>query len=228
VIRQPFRRDLGFALTLRVGLELGPTMKKLQFVMMVPLLLLIVVPLALWMSGVKPPGWHDLGPPLPPIIRIQAMSDLATTRVLISDFIEGQNEHFEGKWLLYGEATLGVDLSKTSYSAVNDATRTATLTLPAPHLVSWKVDPERSTEIYVRGRGYFQWMVSAGNRQMLRDEVWKQADRKIQRLAQDPGYSEIAKLQAEKVLRGLFGGLQWTIAFQWPSPGGEPISIPGV
>lgn len=203
-------------------------MKKLQFLLVFPLLLLIFVPLTLWMLGVKPPGWHDQGPPLPPIVRIQAMSDLATTRVLISDFIEGQNEHFEGKWLLYGEATLGVDLSKTSYSKIDDSARTATLSLPAPHLISWKVDPDRSTEIYVRERGYFQWMVSTGNRKMLRDEIWKQADRKIQRLAQDPGYTEIAKLQAENVLRSLFGGLQWKIAFQWPSPGGEAGSIPGV
>ena len=144
------------------------------------------------------------------------MSDLATTRVLISDFIEGENDHFEGKWILHGEANLGVDLSKTSYSAINESARTATLHLPAPHLISWKVDPDRSTEIYVRGKGYFQWMISTGSTKMLRDEVWKQADRKIQRLAEDDSYKDISKLQAEKVLRGLFEGLQWKITFQWP------------
>ena len=210
-----------------VGAFLVHTMKKIQFLLLAPVLLLVFGPLTLWMLGVKPPGWHAEGPPLPPIVRIQAMSDLATTRVLISDFIEGQNEHFEGKWLLYGEATLGVDLSKTSYSDINDAARTATIHLPAPHLISWKVDPDRSTELYVQGRGYFQWMVSAGNRKMLRDEVWKQADRKIQRLAQDPSYTQIAQLQAENVLRSLFVGLQWKIAYQWPSPGSEPGSLPG-
>jgi hypothetical protein len=202
--------------------------KKLQLILAVPAILVVFVPLALWMSGVKPPGWHDLGPPLPPIVRIQAMSDLATTRVLISDFIEGQNEHFEGKWLLYGEATLGVDLSMASYSNIDASARTATLNLPAPHLVSWKVDPDRSTELYVQGRGYFQWIISTGNRKMLRDEVWKQADKKIQRLAQDPSYAEIAKLQAEKVLRGLFGGLQWKISFQWPGTGTESGEAPHV
>jgi hypothetical protein len=195
--------------------------------MAVPLLLLVFAPLALWMSGVKPPGWHDAGPPLPPIVRIQSMSDLATTRVLISDFIEGQNEHFEGKWVLCGEATLGVDLSDVNYTEIRDAARTATLNLPAPHLISWKVDPDRSAEIYVQGRGYFQWVISTGSRKTLRDEVWKQADRKIQRLAEDKGYKEIAKLQAEKVLTGLFDGLGWKVTFRWPGSGSEPPVAPG-
>jgi hypothetical protein len=123
---------------------------------------------------------------------------------------------------------LGAELSKTSYSEVNDAARTANLNLPAPHFSSWKADPDRSSEIYIRGRGNLQWMASAGNRQMLRDEVWKQADRKIERLALDPGYTSVAKLQAERVLTSLFGGLQRKIAFHWPSPRGEPASIPGV
>jgi hypothetical protein len=194
-------------------------MRKIQFLLVIPVLLLVFAPLTLWMLGVKPPGWRDEGPPLPPIVQIQSMSDLATTRVLISDFIEGQNEHFEGKWVLYGQAMIGVDLSQAKYSNVNVAARTATLKLPAPHLISWKVDPDRSTEVYVRGRGFLQWVISSGNRQMLRDEVWKEADRKIQRLAQDNGYKEIAKLQAQNVLRGLFEGLQWKITFEWPSPG---------
>jgi hypothetical protein len=184
------------------------------------LALLLFVPLALWLSDIKPP-WAGtrFGPPLPPIVQIQTMSDLATTKIAIADFLEGQDEHYEGKWVLYGDATLGVDLSKASYWKTDDATRTATLMLPEPHIISWKHDPDRLEEIYVRGKGWL-WMVSTGTRQRLRDEAAKQADRKIKRLAEDDGYKTVAKHQAEKVLRALFDGLGWKIAFQWPGANG--------
>ena len=37
-------------------------------------------------------------------------SELATARVHVSDVIEGENQHFKGRWLLHGEVILGVDL----------------------------------------------------------------------------------------------------------------------
>jgi hypothetical protein len=43
------------------------------------------------------------------------------------------------------------------------------------------------------------------------------ADHKVQDLSQEDQYTETAKMHAERVLDKLFGGLQWTVAYQWPS-----------
>jgi hypothetical protein len=50
---------------------------------------------------------------------------------------------------------------------------------------------------------------------ILRDAVWQQADRKIQKLGQEPKHRDHAKQQAEKTLRNLFEGLGWKIRFEW-------------
>jgi hypothetical protein len=77
----------------------------------------------LGLLGVSGPGSEAPGKLPPPIAQIQSMSDLATTRVHISTYIEGDNNHFEGRWALHGEVVLGVDLSQVSYGKLDQETR---------------------------------------------------------------------------------------------------------
>jgi hypothetical protein len=180
----------------------------------IALALLTFLPLALWLSGVSVPGREPGGSnPPPPIAQIQSLSDLATTRVHISDSIEGENDHFQGRWALHGEVVLGVDLSKVRYGRSDREARRVTLILPQPHLVSGKVDHDRSEERSLDAKvPSATWRSSPKS---LRDEVWKQADRKIRRLGQEPGYVERAKVQAERVLIRLFEGVGWKVEFEW-------------
>lgn len=180
---------------------------------------LVFVPLGLWGFGIQPAGVANVAVLPPSISMIQSMSDLATTRVHISDVIEGSNQHFSGRWSLHGEVILGVDLSEVTYIESHPETREAVLSLPAPHLISSKVDHERSEELYVKAVAW----VPLSSRQALRDEVWKYADRKLQRLGVEPGYVETAKLQAERVLQKLFSDLGWKVRFEWKD---AAVSIP--
>lgn len=152
--------------------------------------------------------------PLPPSIsQIQALSELTTTRVQISDFIFGENNHYAGKWALYGEVLLGVDLSSVEYLDVNHELRKLTLRLPHPHVIATKIDHERSQELSMSKKGWYGPFRSSP--QILRDEVWRQADRKLMRLAAEPGYHERAKVQAERVLTEFCENLGWKVAFAW-------------
>lgn len=153
-------------------------------------------------------------PPVPSISRIQAMSDLATLRVQIADTIVGENEHWKVRWMLHGEAVLGVDLSKAAYTSVDEENRKATLLLPASHVISSKVDHERSAEISAKQK---TWLPSPGLTS-LRDEVWQHADDKVAQLANHDGYLEATKLQTERVLSKLFQDVGWTISYEWQSP----------
>jgi hypothetical protein len=141
----------------------------------------------------------------------QSLSELATARVHLSDYIEGENDHYIGRWTLHGEIVLGVDLSSVRYVKIDEKAKRATLHLPQPHLISSKVDHERSEEVFVKSKVW----VPTSSKKALRDEVWKQADRKIQRLGQEPGYMERAKVQAERVLGQLFDGVGWKVDFEW-------------
>lgn len=152
-------------------------------------------------------------PPVPPISRIQAMSDLATLRVQIADSFTGENEHWEVRWMLHGEAVLGVDLSQAAYTSIDRQNRKATLSLPAPHVISSKVDHHRSTETGVKQR---TWLPSPGLK-ALRDEAWQHADEKVARLAQHDGYLEATSLQAERVLNKLFQDTGWSVTCEWQS-----------
>jgi hypothetical protein len=171
---------------------------------------LLFVPFGLWSFGIQPPGIAKAAPP-PSLAVIQTLSELATTRVHLNDFIDGENSHYKGRWTLHGEVILGVNLAGVSYVQSHPDKREAVLRLPQPHLIASKVDHERSEEVYVKAAGWFP----TSSPRLLHDEVWKQADRKIQRLGLEPGYSERAKVQAERVLQNLFSGLGWTVRFEW-------------
>ena len=83
--------------------------------------------------------------------------------------------------------------------------------MPQPHLISTKVDHERSEEIYVKS---IAWL-PRGGRQVFRDEVWKQADRKLHRLGQNPEFADRTRTQAERVLRQLFERSGWKVSLEW-------------
>lgn len=175
------------------------------------LALLCFVPAALWLYAVPVPGTGKDRVPVPSLAAIQSMSELAAIRVHIHDFLEGANGDYEGKWIVHGEIILGIDLSKVAYAAVDHDKRQITLRLPPPHLVSTKVDHERSEEGWVKAKG---WM-PLSSPQLLRDEAWKMADRKLQRLGQEPEQLKRAKVEIERTLRDLFAGMGWTVAFAW-------------
>ncbi len=171
--------------------------------------IVLLVPLGMLVAGIQlrhPPPL----PPLPPLAIIRAKHDLVTSEVHLSTFLEGGNNHWDTKYLLHGEAHLGVDLSLVRYADIDTVKRQATLVLPHPHRISSKVDHDRSEEMVMKARVW--WPCDP---QLVRAEVWKAADKKIERLSQDEVYMEQAKRQAEHVLRQLFEGIQWHVRFQW-------------
>ncbi len=175
--------------------------------------IILLVPLGMLVAGVRPPWLPPLGPQLPPLAILRVMSELVTTEVHLSTFIEGGNNHWQTKYLVHGEAHLGVDLSRVQYVAVDPVKRRAVIRLPLPHRISSKVDHERSEEMQMKAKVWFPC-----DPQLVRADVWKAADKKIERLSQDAAYMGQAKQHAEVVLGQLFDGVQWKVRFQWESP----------
>jgi hypothetical protein len=161
-------------------------------------------------------SWVELAPvnkhsPVPSISYIQTVSELATLRVQISDYIVGENKNWQVRWLLHGEAVLGIDLSKAHYISIDEQNRMLTLSLPAVHVVSSKVDHHRSAEIGVKQK---TWIMLPGLKS-LRDEVWQHADKKIAKLARNEEYFEATRIQTENALSRLFQDCGWSVSFEW-------------
>ena len=146
------------------------------------------------------------------------MSDLATLRVRIADTITGKNNHWEVRWILHGEAVLGVNLAQAQYLSIDKEHRKATLSLPACHVISSKVDHHRSEELGVKR---LSWIASSGL-QSLRDDVWRNADEKVYTLAQHEDYLDATRLQTERALCQLFQSVGWSIDYEWRSKDAEP------
>ena len=180
-----------------------------------------LVPLGLWVGGITPPGFPRGMMPPPSLAIIEKKGDLATARIHIRDYIEGSNADYKGRWLLFGEILLGVDLQAVRYLRTDPAKREAVLHLPAPHIIATKINHEASEELYLH---WASWRPPVSSKQVFRDEVWKMADRKLQKLGQEPGYAERAKVQAERVLLELFAGAGWKVRFEWDEQPPEVVA----
>lgn len=172
--------------------------------------IILLVPLGMLVAGIRPPWLPPPGPPLPPLAIVRGRSHLVTLAVHLSTFIEGGNNHWQTKYLIHGEGQLGVDLSQAEYRNVDPMKRRAVLRLPMPRLVMSKVDHDRSEEMYMKSKVWFPC-----DSQIVRAEVYKAADKKIERLAQDAVYVQQAKQQAQVVLHQLFQGVEWNVRLEW-------------
>ena len=173
--------------------------------------IVLLVPFGMWSFGFQPPWLSPPGPPLPPVSAFRILSELVTTEVHLSTTIEGGNSEWQTRYLVHGQAHLGIDLSQVRYTRIDPVQRLAVLRLPQPHLIMSKVDHDRSEELWMRSQVWF----ASSSPQLVRAEVWKAADHKIEKLGQEPTYVTQTKKQAELVLLQLVQGLNWTIRFEW-------------
>jgi hypothetical protein len=177
--------------------------------------LLIFARLGIWWLGSPDTTAVREFKAVPAIAAIQQLSELAAIHKHIITTIEGENRHHKGKWHLEGDVILGVDLSKAYYVATDPVARTSILRLPQPHLVSHKVDHDRSFEVSLNSKTW----IPLSSQKSMRDDVWAAADRKIQKIGQVPENLIEVKAQAQTVLKNLFDGAGWAITLQWqPAP----------
>jgi hypothetical protein len=186
--------------------------------------ILMFVPAGLWVYGVPIPGKPTELPQPPAIASFHDLRALAVKSVHLETDLEGRNGDYMGKWSLHGEIIVAVDLGKAAYVRTDPQNRTATLRLPNPHVLTAKVDHQRSEEKYIRKVGW----VAFSDPKNLSDEVWKMAEWKLEELGQDPRYQADGKAQAENVLRNLFVGAGWNVSFEWqgstPPAAGSPAN----
>jgi hypothetical protein len=185
----------------------------------IPIVCLVAVAIVLfigitnWVSTSRAPVIHSQGPTVESLKRLSA---LATLRVTISDVLQAESTFHRGAFLVQGDATLAVDLSQASFPADSRdvANHKVRVILPPPHVLSARVDHERTLTWDVQQR---IWVISSllENSDALRDDAMRQAQRLIQHAANSKENIELARTHAVEVIRNLYREVGWDVEILW-------------
>lgn len=148
----------------------------------------------------------------PTVDRLQRLSHLVTTKVLISDVLVAEGEGHAGSWLVKGDGLLGVDLRRAKIVAKDDVTHRATIRLPLPELLQSRVDHERTRCWQVRKTAWLPW---SGDGDKLRDQVMLEAQKLVATAAQSQEFVSQSKLSAEAIIAAFYAEVGWHVAVEW-------------
>ena len=169
-----------------------------------------------WLSrSPQPIVIQSLGPT---VERLQKLSHLVTTKVLIADVLVGEGEGHVGAWLVKGDALLGVDLSRAKIIAKDDAARRATIQLPLPELLTSRVDHSRTQTWQVRKTAWLPW---SGDGDKLRDQVMREAQKLVAQAASSEEYISQSKGAADAIIAAFYAEVGWSVLVEWSGKPGR-------
>jgi hypothetical protein len=151
----------------------------------------------------------------PTVEKLQRLSHLVTTKVIIADILVGRGEGYIGAWLVKGDGLLGVNLSRAKIVAKDDAARRATIELPQPELLTSRVDHQRTQTWQVRKTAWMPW---SGDGDKLRDQVMREAQKLIAEAASSREYIDQSKSAAAAIIEAFYAEVGWQVSVEWTSP----------
>jgi hypothetical protein len=161
---------------------------------------------------IQPPVIQSQGPT---VERLEQLSHLVTTRVLVADVLVGEGNGCKGAWLIRGDAIIAVNLGQAAVVEKNETTKRATIRLPLPEVLQARVDHERTQIWELRTTTWILW---AADKDSLRDAVVAHAQRLVSQAAGSPENIQQAKAAAESAIRGLYAEVGWQVSIAWGSP----------
>ncbi len=98
-----------------------------------------------------PPGFSAVGPTINQLERLQY---LVSSRVHVADVLVGESRWLKGSWIVQGDALIGVDMSRAEIKCKDGAKREAVIVLPAPTVMSPRVNHEKTQEWDVKSTSW--------------------------------------------------------------------------
>src|SRR5688572_14790763 len=80
----------------------------------------------------------------PTIEKLEALEELVVQRVAVSDILTYSDGVITASWLIRGDALITVSLADAEVARRDEGSRTATVILPLPTVLSARVDHERT------------------------------------------------------------------------------------
>jgi len=168
-------------------------------------------------------------PPPLTIDQIRLLQQLVTAKLVVTELVTTTSAGHTGSMVVVvaakGELVLGVDLQDAELVNVNQASRQATLVLPAPRLLDVHVDHGHSRVLMISSHGLWQLLPadSAIDARLI-DRAYAAAEQQLQTLQVPADALQRARRQAETVLQAFVGRLGWTLKFRWQAVAGPAVS----
>jgi hypothetical protein len=148
----------------------------------------------------------------PVVEELAKFGDLVTTKISITDILDGQSATHRGVFLIKGDALIGVDMLQAVVAQKDETAKTATIRLPAPHVIQARVDHEESKTWDVSRT---TWIPFIGDEGPLRDEAMRQAQRLVEFAARGHKSFGESRRHAELVIKQLYGPVGWDVRVLW-------------
>lgn len=160
-----------------------------------------------------PPSIRSVGPTM---VQLERLQYLVSTRVHVADVLVGESRWLEGSWLIQGDALLAVDMSKSEVNDKDEKSRTATIVLPQPSVLSPRVNHERTQRWDIKSRSWIPLAsLLLGDRTAMEKQAMVQAQELVERAASSQHHKEIARRGIHGMLAELYRGLGWNVSVQW-------------
>ncbi len=150
---------------------------------------------------------------------MRALSELVAFRVDVSDVLESRITGWTGGVMaavvVHGDALISTDLDQATFLSMDDDQKAAVLELPAPRVLSGRVDHTR-TQIYSIDRSGL-WHLAVGDEAetTVVDRAFRDAQQTIVVAADQAEYMMQARRHVEEVIQRFYQPAGWTIEIHW-------------
>ena len=156
----------------------------------------------------------------PTVERLERLSYLVVTHVVVADVLIGEGEGYKGCWLVKGDGLIGTDLGRVKILEKDEKARRATVQLPQPEVLQSRVDHDRTTTWEVKKTSSIPWN---SDQDRLRDHVMREAQRLVAHAAGSAENIRQARSVAEAVIAGFYRELAWEVTVIWqPTADNKP------
>lgn len=154
------------------------------------------------------------------IQQIQAVAELVTTRIEVADVrdcrIRGRTGGTQAIVVVKGQILLGVDLQQADLIDVNTTSRTATLVLPQPRVISVRLDHQQTRIVAMGPYGLWQMVPWRTKDAEVVNRAYAEAQQALEQAAAQSELIAQARAHAQGVLDRFGQAVSWQIKVQWP------------
>jgi len=152
--------------------------------------------------------------------QIQALAELVTERVNVSDVIEthltGRTGSIRAVVVVKGNVLISTDLTRAHFESVDPSAHRAVLVLPEPRVCQATVDHERTRVFAIYESGL--WEITPGDNATsaaVVDLAYRDAQRFVADAAKDESLVMRARQHAQQVLGEFLRGQRWELSVKW-------------
>ena len=153
----------------------------------------------------------------PTITGLEKLGHLCFLKINIADVLSVHDDGFlgdiKGLWLVKGDALVAVDMRRAEICDKDTERRTATVVLPAPDLLSPRIDHNRTRS--------YDWQVGWLRSYDDSRQIWNDAMSTAQQLVTQAATKEmkrefaIVRTHATKLIKTCYESVGWTIRVVW-------------